>query len=81
MNTYSENKIKELKAEPLIYSKEWQKPLTKLVGRQVYWTWTQKVFTLRHVCPMTRRVWFNESINGWANDTNAVSEMYLIPKS
>lgn len=80
MNDYSINKIKELNATPLTDSKEWLK-VKKLISRQVYWTWTQKIHTLRHICPMTRRVWFTENFNGYASDTNASSEMYLIPKT
>ena len=79
MNNFSKNKITELNALPLIECKEW-KNVKKLEGRQVYWTWKQKVYTIRHVCPMTRRVWFTENFNGWASDTNAVTGMYLIPK-
>ena len=79
MNEYSEQKIKELQAVPLTKSKEWR-ARRKLNGRKVYWTWKQKIFTIKHICPMTARIWFVESINGWANGTNAISEMYLIPK-
>ena len=79
MNKFSEDKIKELNGVALIQSKEWHKSLTKLVGRKIYWTWTQSIFTLKHICPMTRRVWFDETINGYAKDTNAIDEMYLLP--
>lgn len=81
MNEYSKNKIEELKAIPLVQSKEWGKTnfTNKLKNRQVYWTWTQKVHTFKHICPMTLRVWFNDNFNGYKNDTNAISEMYLIP--
>lgn len=82
MNDYSKNKIAELNAEPLIKSKEWgRRSFKKLEGRQVYWTWTQKIHTFRHICPMTLRVWFTQNFNGWASDTNAITEMYLIPKN
>lgn len=82
MNTYSENKIKELNAINLVKSKEWGRTnfTNKLKGRQVYWTWTQKIHTFKHICPMTLRVWFEDNFNGYKNDTNAISEMYLIPK-
>ena len=82
MNEYSKNKIEELKAVPLRESKEWGwvNFTKKLKGRQIYWTWTQKVHTFKHICPMTLRVWFTENFNGHSCDTNAISEMYLIPK-
>ena len=80
MNNYSINKIKELEAISLIESKEWKKhSLKKLQNRQVYWTWKQKIYTIKYICPMTLRIWFSENFNGWKNDTNAILEMYLIP--
>ena len=82
MNAFSENKIKELNAVPLVQSKEWRtfNFTNKLKEKQVYWTWKQKVYTIKYICPMTLRVWFTENFNGWASDTNAISEMYLLPK-
>lgn len=83
MNEFSINKIKELNAVPLQESKEWGKinMLNKLKGRQVYWEWKQQVYTIKHICPMTYRVWFTEYFNGWLDNTNATNEMYLIPKN
>lgn len=83
MNEFSKNKIEELKAVPLTKSKEWGKMnfTNKLKDREVYWTWTQKVHIFKYICPMTLRVWFTESFNGHSRDTNAISEMYLIPKN
>lgn len=83
MNEYSKNKIQELKATSLCESKEWGRInfTNKLKGRQVYWTWTQKIHTFKHICPMTLRVWFEDNFNGYKNDTNAISEMYLLPKN
>jgi len=83
MNEYSINKIKELDAVLLTNSKEWKRTnsYNNLKGRQVYWTWKQKIYTINHICPMTLRVWFTEMFNGWKNDTNAINEMYLIPKN
>ncbi len=82
MNNYSKNKIAELNATELIKSKEWgwTNFTKKLEGRQIYWTWKQKVYTIKYICPMTYRIWFTETINGIVRDTNAISEMYLIPK-
>ena len=80
MNTFSENKIKELNAIPLRDSKEWKRSnFKKLKGRQVYWEWKQKVYTIKHVCPITCNIWFTEHFNGWSDTTNATSEMWLIP--
>ena len=79
MNEYSKNKIQELNAICLIESKEW-KSFEKLEGRQIYWTWKQKIYTIKYICPMTSRVWFTENFNGYSRDTNAIGEMYLIPK-
>lgn len=80
MNKFSQNKIKELNAIPLIESKEWQKhSFKKLIGREVYWTWKQQMYEIKYICPMTLRVWFTKCFNGWKNDTNAISEMYLLP--
>lgn len=36
---------------------------------------------LKYVCPMTHRIWFTENFNGWCDNVNAISEMYLIPKT
>lgn len=82
MNQFSKDKIKELDAVLLVESKEWGSFnfTSKLKGRQVYWTWTQKIHTFKHICPMTLRVWFTENFNGWSSDTNAISSMYLLPK-
>ena len=81
MNKINEEMIKDLKATPLIDSKEWRSANRnkKLKDRQIWWTFKQKQFTIDYICPKTYRVWFTESINGWAKDTNAISEMYLIP--
>lgn len=82
MNEFSINKIKELNAVKLTESKEWGKNnfTNKLKGRKIYWTWTQKVHRFKHICPMTLRVWFEDNFNGHSNHTNAISEMYLLPK-
>ena len=81
MNEFSTNKIKEWNAVKLSETKECKGNSTKkLKNRKVYWTWTQKVHTIKHYCPMTGRVWFTETFNGHSSDTNATSEFYLIPK-
>jgi len=79
LNDFSEKKLKELNAIPIRESKEWKKSLKKLHGRQVYWCWRQQIYTIKYICPMTNRMWFTEYFNGWANDTNAINEIYLIP--
>lgn len=79
MNKYSEEKIKELSAYPLSNSKE-LKNTKKLIGRQVYWVWKEKIYTIKYACPMTHRIWFTENFNGWCDNVNAISEMYLIPQ-
>lgn len=80
MNEFSINKIKELNAIPLRDSKEWKRhSFNKLKGRQVYWTWKQQVYTIKYICPMTLQIWFTVHFNGWRDNTNATSEMYLIP--
>ena len=82
MNKINEEMIKALKAIPLTESKEWRTfgdRNKKLKNRQVWWTFKQKQFTIDYICPKTGRVWFTTSINGWSKDTNAISEMYLIP--
>ena len=56
MNDFSINKIKELNAVKLTETKEYRS--LKVKGREVYWTWTQEVHIIRHLCPMTRRIWF-----------------------
>jgi len=79
MNQYSTDKIKELKAILLTDSKEWKKNIKKLEGRLVYWSYKQRIFTIRYICPMTYRVYFVESISLTNISTNAISELYLIP--
>ena len=82
MNVYSTNKIKELGAILLTDSREWKRSKTFkcLEGRQVYWSYKQKIFTIKYICPMTLTIWFTQNFNNWKSDTNALSELYLIPK-
>ena len=79
MNDFSNKKIEELNAIPLRDSKEWKKSLSRLNGRDIYWEWKQKCYTIKYICPITLRVWFTETFNGWSDNTNAIDEMYLIP--
>lgn len=82
MNKINKEAIEDLKAIPLTNSKEWNTfgdRNKKLKGRRVWWTFQQKEFIIDYICPKTNRVWFTKSFNGWAKDTNAISEMYLVP--
>lgn len=77
-----QDKINSLNCILLINSKEWNSNniIKSLKDREIYWSFRDRIYTFDYLCPKTGRIWLKDNKSGYNNhqDTNALSEMYLI---